>query len=124
MPFIPSNDKFSLFNRQNIPQNQGIYFNNTQKLSRFPNSEENNNNNNNNKSTNSNSIHSYSMISAHSAFKRSSSSSGSDSRGNFQPRIGAFNFKANFTDLNNNNYESECRFWKNSSRTCCQIHQS
>ena len=99
MPFMPSTDKFSLFNRQNIPQNQGIYFNNTQKLSRFPNLEENNNNNNNNKSTNSNSVHSYSMISDNSAFKKSSSSSGSDPRRNFQPRIGAFNFN-NTTDLN------------------------
>ena len=102
MPFIPSNDKFFLFT-QNIPQNHTMLFNNNPKISRFPNVGDNNNNNNNNKiSTDSNSIHSYSInqsnLSANSAFKKSSSSSGSDSRRNFQPRVGAFNF--NNTDLN------------------------
>ena len=42
------------------------------------------------------------MLSANSAFKKSSSGSGSGSRGSFQPRVGTFNFNNfnNMADLN------------------------
>ena len=104
-PFIPSNDKFSLFtNPHNIPQNRGMFFNSNPKMIRFAVMGENNNNNNK-ISTDSNSIHSYSinqsMLSANSAFKKSSSGSGSGSgsgRGLYQ-RVGAFSFN-NMADLN------------------------
>ena len=107
--FIPSNDKFAVFtNPHNLPPNRGMFFNNSNpKMIRFVGMGENNNNNNK-ISTDSNSIHSYSInqsiLSAHSAFKKSSSGSGSGSgsggsvRG-FQQRVGAFSFN-NMADLN------------------------
>ena len=62
-----------------------------------------NNNQNNKISTDSNSIHSYSinnsMLSAHSAFKKSSSGSGSGSGKSFPANVGTFNFH-NMADLN------------------------
>jgi len=107
-PFMSSNDKFYFFNNpQNIPQNRSMFINTNPKMFRFVGGGENNNNNNNNNnnkiSTDSNSIHSYSinqsMLSANSAFKKSSSGSGSGSGRSFQPRVGAFNFN-NMADLN------------------------
>ena len=95
-PFIPSNDKYYL-----IPQNGALYFNSNPKPMGYVRGV--NNNNNNKISTDSNSIHSYSvnqsMLSANSAFKKSSSGSGSGSGGSFQPRANVFNFN-NMADLN------------------------
>ena len=103
-PFMPSNDKFYLLtNPQNIPHNRKMFFNSNPKMVRFVGGVENNNNNNK-ISTDSNSIHSYSinnqsMLSANSAFKKSSSGSGSGSGRSFQQRVGVFNFN-NMADLN------------------------
>ena len=97
-PFIPSNNDKYYF----MPQNGPLYFNNNTKGVRYVKGV---NNNNNKISTDSNSLHSYSMnqsmLSANSAFKKSSSSSGSGSGSgrSFQPRPGAFNFN-NMADLN------------------------
>ena len=99
-PFMPSNEKF--FYPQNIPQNRSLFFTSNPKIVNFTRGRDNNNHNNK-ISTDSNSIHSYSinnsMLSANSAFKKSSSGSGSGSRGSFQPRVGTFNFN-NMADLN------------------------
>ena len=99
-PLMSSNDKFYFFNNpQNIPQNRNMFVNTNPKMFRFAVGGENNNNK---ISTDSNSIHSYSiksMLSANSAFKKSSSGSGSGSGRSFQPRVGAFNFN-NMADLN------------------------
>ena len=97
-PFIPSNNDKYYF----MPQNGPLYFNNNTKGVRYVKGV---NNNNNKISTDSNSLHSYSMnqsmLSANSAFKKSSSGSGSGSGSgrSFQPRPGAFNFN-NMADLN------------------------
>ena len=97
-PFIPSNNDKYYF----MPQNGALYFNNNPKGVRYVKGV---NNNNNKISTDSNSLHSYSMnqsmLSANSAFKKSSSGSGSGSGSgrSFQPRPGAFNFN-NMADLN------------------------
>ena len=102
LPFNPSIDKFYYPNPQNVPQNRGIFFNNNPKIIRFTGGRENNNHNNK-ISTDSNSIRSYSMnnsmLSAHSAFKKSSSGSGSGSGKSFPVTVGAFNFH-NMADLN------------------------
>ena len=99
-PFMSSNDKFYLFNNpQNMHQNRNMFVNTNPKMFRFAVGGENNNNK---ISTDSNSIHSYSiksMLSANSAFKKSSSGSGSGSGRSFQPRVAAFNFN-NMADLN------------------------
>ena len=96
-PFVPSNDKYYM-----MPRNGPLYFNSNPKPMRFVRGI-NNNNNNNKISTDSNSVHSFSvnqsMISANSAFKKSSSGSGSGSGGSFQPRPNVFNFN-NMADLN------------------------
>ena len=95
-PFVPSNDKYYL-----MQQNGPLFYNSNPKPMGFVRGV--NNNNNNKISTDSNSIHSYSMnqsiISANSAFKKSSSGSGSGSGRSFQPRAGVFNFN-NMADLN------------------------
>ena len=97
-PFIPSNNDKYYF----MPQNGALYFNSNPKGVRYVKGV---NNNNNKISTDSNSLHSYSMnqsmLSANSAFKKSSSGSGSGSGSgrSFQPRPGAFNFN-NMADLN------------------------
>ena len=97
-PFIPSNDKYYI-----MPQNPPLFYNSNPKPINYI--RRNNNNNNNKISTDSNSIHSYSMnqsmISANSAFKKSSSGSGSGSGSgrSFQPRANVFNFN-NMADLN------------------------
>ena len=97
-PFIPSNNDKYYF----MPQNGPLYFNSNPKGVRYVKGV---NNNNNKISTDSNSLHSYSMnqsmLSANSAFKKSSSGSGSGSGSgrSFQPRPGAFNFN-NMADLN------------------------
>ena len=99
-PCMSSNDKFYLFNNpQNMHQNRNMFVNTNPKMFRFAVGGENNNNK---ISTDSNSIHSYSiksMLSANSAFKKSSSGSGSGSGRSFQPRVAAFNFN-NMADLN------------------------
>ena len=100
-PFIPSNNDKYYF----MPQNGPLYFNNNTKGVRYVKGVKGVNNNNNKISTDSNSLHSYSMnqsmLSANSAFKKSSSGSGSGSGSgrSFQPRPGAFNFN-NMADLN------------------------
>ena len=99
-PFIPSNDKYHPFT---IPQNlqNRSAFNSNPKIIRYAPGIDNNNNNK--ISTDSNSIRSYtynqSILSANSAFKKSSSGSGSGSRKSFQPTVGSFNFN-NMADLN------------------------
>ena len=100
--FIPtSTDKYFFTNPQNIPINRVIHFSTNPKINIYPNPGEIHNNNNNKISTDSNSIHSYSfnksMISANSAFKKSSSGSGSGSGRSFQSRT--FNYN-NMADLN------------------------
>ena len=95
-PFMPSNDKFYQFtNPQNFPNNRNMYLYSNPQMIRFVGRGENNNNK---ISTDSNSVHSYSMISANSAFKKSSSSSGSGR--SFQPRVGGFLNFNNTADLN------------------------
>ena len=97
-PFMSSNDKFYFFNNPQNIQQRNMFINSNPKMFRFAGGGENNNNNK--ISTDSNSIHSYSMksmISANSAFKKSSSGSGSG--GGIQPRVGPFNFN-NMADLN------------------------
>ena len=100
---IPSDGKYCLNpNPQNIPQFRGFFNNNPYNMIRIPN-RENINNHNNKISTDSNSIRSInnsnSMISANSAFKKSSSGSGSGSGRSFPARVGVFNFN-NMADLN------------------------
>ena len=97
-PLIPSNDKYFM-----MQQNAPFCYNNNPKPTGYVRGI--NNHNNNKISTDSNSIPSYSLnqsiISANSAFKKSSSGSGSGSGSgrNFQQRPSGFNFN-NMADLN------------------------
>ena len=100
---IPSDAKYCLNpNHPNIPQFRGYFNSNPFNLMRIP-KRENINNQNNKISTDSNSIHSInnsnSMISANSAFKKSSSGSGSGSGRSFPARVSLFNYN-NMADLN------------------------
>lgn len=103
--FIQNNDNFYQFTApQNYPNKTNIYpysNSNPQNIRFFKRGD--NNNNNNKISTDSNSVHSYSMISANSAFKKSTPSSGSGS--SFQPRGGFLNFN-NSSNLNKEYFSS------------------
>ncbi len=104
--FMQSNDNFYQFTiPQNYPnkKNMFLYSNSNPQMVRFFKGRENNNNNNK-ISTDSNSVHSYSMISANSAFKKSTPSSGSGR--SFPQRGGGFLNFNNTADLNKEYFSS------------------
>ena len=99
--FMPNDTFYQFTIPQNYPKKGNIYQysnSNPQMMGFYKRGE--NNNNNNKISTDSNSAHSYSMISANSAFKKSTPSSGSSR--SFQPRGRGY---INFNDSANLNKE-------------------